>query len=249
MFEVTISVPKNSEYLLSHIERSAEVVLQQIDGIGSDVCDNERCYFSLACSDTYRFQLKRFVVQSVSETIASAYKNEFMRQCLCVSNGTFFQNVLINTMCVFDQNTDKQAVSKLLNVEKPICLDGYCTFRLGLLKKKWKEIASLVSDNSYILRDEQLILEFLQYLLESVESKYSQLSVSFDGSAFTLYDDAGKVLPVIQSLAAQCTAEEEAALNVLLLKPRIVTIYGSIRPSDDFCKIMKLFDCKFVETV
>ncbi len=248
MFEVTISVPKDSEYLLSRIEEKAESVLQQMDGIGTDLCDNGRCYYSLACSDTFRFQLQRFVLQCVSETMSSAYKNRFMRDCLGISNGTFLQNVLINTMCVFDKNTDTQIVDKLLNVEKPIFLDGYCNFRFGLLKKKWKEIAALVSDNNYILHDEELILEFLQYLLESVESKCTNLSVSLDGDVLLLYDDSGKVWPVIESMAQNCTAEEEAALNVLLLKPKSVTVYYVVRPSNDFCKILQLFDCKFVKT-
>lgn len=247
MFEVTISVPKNSEYLLAQIEKKSELVLQQIDGIGSDVYDNGRRYYSLACSDTFRFQLQRFVVQCVSETMSSAYKNEFMRKCLGVKHGTFMQNVLINTMCVFDKSADQQSVSKLLNVEKQMCLDGYCNFRLGQLKKKWKEIASLVSENNFILHDEQLILEFLQYLLESVDSKCSQLSVSLDNDQLLLYD-GGRVLPIIESMAKESTLEENAALNVLLLKPRTVTVYHTNKLSDEFCKVLKLFDCKFVQT-
>ncbi len=248
MFEVTISTHQSGEFLLERIEKTLESVLQQIDGIGTDVFDNGRRYYSLACSDTYRFQLQRHIAQSIAEIIASAYKNEFVRKCLGVKNGTFMQDVLINTMCVFDKKVDQQTIYKLVNTEKPICLDGYCNFRFVSIKKKWQEIASLVSDNNYILRDEQLILEFLQYLLESVECGCSDLSVSMDGNSLLLYNDNDEVLPVVESMARESTVEKEAALNILLLNPRRVTVYHASELSNDFCKILQSFDCKFIKT-
>lgn len=248
MFEVTISTQQSSEFLLERIERTLESILQQIDGIGTDVFENGRRYYSLACSDTYRFQLQRHVAQSVAEIMSSAYKNEFVRNCLGIQKGTFMQDVLINTMCVFDKKVDQQTICKLVDTEKPICLDGYCNFRFVALKNKWKEIALLVSENNYILRDEQLILEFLQYLLESVECGCSNLSVSMEEKDFFLYNDKDEVLPVIESMAKESTVEKEAALNILLLNPRKITVYHTAKISDDFCKILQSFDCKFIKT-
>lgn len=248
MYEVTVSALRKEQHLLEHIKREAVPAIAEMDGIFTEMSDESRSYFSAACSDTYRFQLRRLLSGSIAETIALGYKNIFVRNCLHVNKGNFLQNVLINTMCVFDKTYDQQIVSKIIDVDKPVFIDGYCNFRLQPLKKKWKEIANLVAENNYILQDKQLILEFLQYLLESVYSRAEQLTVTLDKDTFMLYDGQGKVLTSCSTLAQNPTVEEEAAVNVLLLKPAKLNVYFDKQPSEDFCTVMQMFRCRFVQT-
>lgn len=246
MYEVTLSVPASQEYLLGNFKQKTEHFLGEMDALSSELSKGDRFYFSVACSDTFRFQLRRLVVQNVCDIVALGYKNIFLRKCLHLQSGNFFQNLLVNTTCVFDRVTDKKAIAEIIDVDKPLFLDGYCNFRFGLLKKKWKEIASLVCSNEYILHDEQLIMEFLQYLLESIESGVEKLSVSLADNAFVMYGEDGAVLSAVESLAKHSTVEEDAALNVLLLNPREVVVYHGSKPSPEFCRLMQLFSCKFV---
>lgn len=218
----------------------------EIDGITAEHTEGNRCFYSLACADTYRFQLMRLLSENISSALVLGYKNIFVRQCLGVKKGDFFQNVLINTMCVFDRACDKQIVEKILDLEKPIFLDGYYNFRLQALKRKWQEIAKLVFDNNYILLDRQLIFEFLQYLLESISDKVSHLTLTFEKDDFLMYDSKNNVIPSVRSLAPDPSAEEEAALNILLLKPQHISVYGSSLPSADFRQLIsRLFDSDF----
>lgn len=247
MYEITVSVPQSELHLLDYIKKQTTTAISEMDAISTDVQYSGRQFFSVACSDTFRFQMRRLLVDSVSEAMALGYKNLFMRKCLHISGNDFFQNVLVNTMCVFDRAYDMQIISKVLDVDKPIYIDGYCNFRLGVLKRKWSEIAKLVSDNQFILQDSQLILEFLQYLLDSVTRKVNQLTVTFEGDSFLLYDTSGNILPTVESLAPHTTVEEEVALNVMLLKPRHVVVYYSKLPSQNFRDVMQLFDCKYNE--
>jgi len=247
MYEVTVSVPVADKHLLEHVKNQTMPAVAEMDGIATDLSDKFRAYYSVACSDTFRFQLRRLLTDSVSEAVALGYKNMFVRDFLNVKGGNFFQDVLINTMCVFDKSYDQQIVSKIVDADKPIFIDGYCNFRLDALKRKWEEIAKLVCDNEYILHDEQLILEFLQYLLDSVNNQVTSLTLSLEGDTFLMYDAKGKVLPAVQSLAKSVTVEEEAAVNVLLLKPKRLTVYYGKRPEPSFMKLLELFDCKFVE--
>ena len=246
MYELTISAPNEYGALLAYIKNSTAGALVEMDGIATDIKSKRRSYYSVACSDTFRFQLKRLMTETVAESVALGYKNMYVRSCLHVSHATFFQNVLINTMCVFDKAYDRQIIAKIIDTDKPLFIDGYCNFRLNMLKRKWSEIAKLVCENNYILRDKQLILEFLQYLLESIESKISQLSVTLEENTFMLYDENNNLMPAAQSLAQQTSVEEEAALNILLLKPKHLTIYSAEKPSEEFCELMQMFDCKFV---
>lgn len=136
MYEVTVSALRKEQHLLEHIKREAVPAIAEMDGIFTEMSDESRSYFSVACSDTYRFQLRRLLSGSIAETIALGYKNIFVRNCLHVNKGNFLQNVLINTMCVFDKTYDQQIVSKIIDVDKPVFIDGYCNFRLQPLKKK-----------------------------------------------------------------------------------------------------------------
>lgn len=123
-----------------------------MDGIFTEMSDESRSYFSAACSDTYRFQLRRLLSGSIAETIALGYKNIFVRNCLHVNKGNFLQNVLINTMCVFDKTYDQQIVSKIIDVDKPVFIDGYCNFRLQPLKKSGKKLPTLLRKTTTFCR-------------------------------------------------------------------------------------------------
>ena len=243
MYEATVSVVKENGHLLDYVKDELIPCLNEIDGITTELDTHFRTCFSLACSDTYRFQVQRKLVDAVSQALTLGYKNVYVRDLLRLDSDNFYKNVLVNVICVFDNDYDKQIVSRLLDVDKTVCIDGYYNFRLGAVKKKWTDITRLVSDNLYVLSDNSLIVEFLQYLMESTPSKVKNLSVSFEGGSFVLYGSGGKVLEPTISLARKATVEEEAMLNVLCLKPQRVKIYHSAPLSDDFVQMLSaLFD-------
>lgn len=248
MYEATVSVVKENSHLLDYVKGQLAPCLKEIDGVSCELDEKFRNCFSLACSDTYRFQVQRKLIDAVSQALTLGYKNVFVRDLLHIDNDNFYKNVLVNVICVFDNDYDKQIVSRLVEIDQNVCIDGYYNFRLAAVKKKWSDITQLVSDNLYVLSDNSLIVEFLQYLLESTPSKVKTLSVSFEDGAFVLYGSGGKVLSPVVSLAKKATVEEEAMLNILCLKPQRVKIYHSADLSAEFCEMLSLlFQTEYVE--
>ena len=248
MYEATVSVVKENGHLLDYVKEQLVPSLHEIDGITSEMDEQGRNYFSLACADTYRFQVQRKLNDAVSQALTLGYKNVFVRKLLKIDVRNFYQNVLVNTICIFDNEYDKQIVSRVVDVDKTLCLDGYYNFRLGTIKKKWQEVVKLVSDNFYVLSDSSMIVEFLQYLLESTPSKVKNLSVSVDGDDFVLYGSGDKVIEPALSMAKYSTCEEEIMLNILSLKPRTVKVYHSRELNQDFCDMLDaLFPTEYVE--
>lgn len=249
MYESTVNIEKSNQHLLNYVKARMIPHLNEIDGISTELEDNFRGYFTLACSDTYRFQVRRCLANAVTEALSLGYKNVYIRDLLKIDDGDFYRNVLVNTVCIFDNDYDKQLVSKLVdNTDQTLCLDGYYNFRMSSIKRKWQEISKLVSDNDFILSDKELIVEFMQYLLESLVTKESALSLSFENDDFVLYGKDNRVVGKLQSLAKVTNCEEEAALNVFCLKPNKVTIYYDVKPSNDFCSLMdKLFYTRYVK--
>lgn len=247
MYEATVSIEKENSHLLQYVKDKLSPCIAEIDGIISEIDEQNRCFYSVACCDTYRFQVQRKINEIVAQVLTLGYKNIFIRNLLKVDKDNFFQNVLVNTICIFDSDYDKQIVSREIDVDKALYLDGYYNFRLGTVKKKWREVTKLVSDNFYVLSDNSMVVEFLQYLLESTERKVKRLSVSMDGNTFSMYGSNGNVIVPTLSLAKKVTVEEEAMLNILFLKPQTVKIYHSKPLNSDFCEMLDaLFQTEYV---
>ncbi|MCM1195280.1 MAG: hypothetical protein NC332_05040 [Firmicutes bacterium] len=247
MYESTLNVEKNNLHLLTYIKSKLIPEIKAIDGISTELEDKFRNYFTLACSDTYRFQINRSVTNAVVEALSLGYKNVYVRELLKVDGDDFFQNVLVNTICMFDNEYDRQSVAKLVDVDKTVCLDGYYNFRMSAVKRKWYDITKLVTDNDFILTDKELITEFLQYLLESMVTKVKEVSVSIERDGFALYGKDGKALNKLQSMAKTIRAEEDAMLNVICLKPDSVTVYSKEKPDKNFCDLMNaLFSVEYI---
>lgn len=247
MYEQTVNIEKENAHLLNYVKRQMEPTLRQIDGISTELDDEYRSYYTLACSDTYRFQISRAVAAAVCEALSLGYKNVYLRRLLDVDSDNFYQNVLVNTICIFDSEYDKQFVSRIMTESVTLCLDGYYNFKMSQVKRKWRDISKLVTDNNFILTDNELITEFLQYLLESMSTKEQNLSVSLDSDDFTMYDKDNKVLPKLKSIAKSVSVEEEAMLNIICLKPTKLNVYYKDKPCKQFCELCEaLFNPQFI---
>lgn len=248
MYEATVSVEKDNGHLLEYVKKQLEPAICEVDGLTAEAEEKFSLLYSLACADAYRFQIKRKLNDAVSQALTLGYKNVYIRRLLGIDKNSFYQNVLVNTICIFDNDYDKQVVSRLLDTDKQLCIDGYYNFRLDAVKRKWREIIKLVSDNFYVLSDNVLITEFLQYLMESTPCKVKRLSVTVDGDAFQLYGTDDRAIEPTFSLAKRTTCEEEIMLNALFLKPQKIKVYRS-RPLDcDFCQLLDaLFSTEYVQ--
>lgn len=250
MYEVTISAPICQHYLLQNVMDALSPTVNAVDGVSSSVSDNNRSYYCVGCSDTYRFQLQRQIKDVVAQTVSVGYKNNYFSDALLDEKDDFFKNTLVNTLCIFDSEVDKQFVSKLVDTTKPICIDGYYNFKLSPLKNKWKEVLRLINENQDILHDDDLLLDFLRFLLDGVSCKVKSLSVVFENDSLCLFDDNNRVLDNISSLSPNATAYEVAAVNCICYKPKKLFVVSQNTPIDSFCKFaQRLFDVEYVKLV
>lgn len=247
MYEVTVSAPQTENYLMQYYFSKLSPKLTEMDGIITEVNNTNRNYCSVACSDTFRFQLQRYVKQTVTEVLSLGYKNIYFRNLLNVDINNFCQNALVNTLCVFDNEIDVDYISRLVDVNKSICLDGYYNFRIKTLKNKWHEVYNLMCENVYLLNDDNLILDFFHYLLDTMTARHKVLSVNITDNGFTLFDSADNAIDCLQSLSPKYDMEQEIILNAICSKPKMLKIYSKSKPSADFCKMAdELFKTMYV---
>lgn len=242
MYETTLSVPTDNGYILQHIGNALRIPLLQAKATVACSQNGNRNYMSVACADIYKSVVCDAVANAVAESLSVSYKNSYIRELLAVKNGSFFQNVLVSVICVFDCAKDKQAVLGLVKNDEQICLDGYYNFRMREIKRKWWELTTLVGANRYVLEDDELVLEFLQYLNDSVSGSVGETSVVFSGSDFFIFDKQNKLRPTLQTNASfdnsVDSAEVQAAVNLVCIKPTQVNVYSAKRPGKDFCRLI-----------
>lgn len=248
MYEVTLSTPTEQNYLLEGISTNLSRYIAQIDGTHVTLQRKNRSYLSIACRETFRHQLQHILQDEVATTLSLGYKNIFVRRLLDLDNANFYQNVLIDTMCAFDHKYDVHQLAGIVDATSNIYIDGYYNFRMTNFKRRWQNVVNMVLENDYLLHDNELILEFLQYLLQSVDVKTQQLSVCFDTYGYTLYDATGKVVQSISAFSLESTAEQSALVNAICQNVQQLKVYHSSDLSQDFCDIAKaLFNVKFVQ--
>ena len=247
MYETTLSVPTDSKYILQQIEENLRLPLSQAKATVACSWQGSRNYMSVACADIYKSLVFDAVANAVADSLSVGYKKRYIKQLLAVKNGSFFQNVLVNVICVFDTVKDKQAVLSLIKNEEQICLDGYYNFRMRDIKRKWLELTTLVGANRYVLEDDELVLEFLQYLNDSVSNSVGEISLVFSGDNFFLFDKDNKLLPVLQTQSdgSEEDLDVQAAVNLVCMKPAKVNVYCAKTPDKNF---RRLLDELFVAT-
>ena len=248
MYEVTLSTPTEQNYLLEGISTNLSRYIAQIDGTHVTLQRKNRSYLSIACRDTFRHQLQHILQEEVATTLSLGYKNIFVRRLLDLDDANFYQNVLIDTMCTFDHKYDAHQLAGIVDATSNIYIDGYYNFRMANFKRRWQNVVNMVLENDYLLHDNELILEFLQYLLQSVDVKTQQLSICFDRVGYTLYDANGKVVQSISAFSQESTAEQSALVNAICQNVQQLKVYHSNDLSQDFCDIANaLFDVQFVQ--
>jgi hypothetical protein len=248
MYEVTVSTPKQQNYLLEGISTNLSRYMAQIDGTQTMLNCNNRSYLCLACRDTFQHQIKYILQEQIAQTLCLGYKNMFVRSLLDLECANFYQNVLIDTMCAFDHKYDANQLAGIVDTDSNIYIDGYYNFRMSSFKRRWQNVVNMLLENDYVIHDNQLILEFLQYLLQSVDSKCQQLSICIDADSYTLYDSNGKVVQALPSFSLDSTAEQSALVNAICQNVQKLKVYHTKALCQDFCKIANaLFEVEYVQ--
>ena len=161
MYELTFSVENANENLLKYMYKRLELSVNKVGGIGTYLHEQHRSRFALACNDLFASAIREESKSYLLDVLALGFKNKYIRDRLQIQNNNLFFNTLVNTMCIFDNQFDKNIIKKRIEIEGEICIDGYYNFRMRDLKEKWDELVSVVNNNNALLKDNFLIKDNL----------------------------------------------------------------------------------------
>ncbi|MBQ8468836.1 MAG: hypothetical protein IJ542_03695 [Clostridia bacterium] len=157
MFELTISTTKSQEIADKLFDKIYTQTKCVCDLIVKHTVSKKYCVCLAFSVKHYQF-VSAIILDAIADIIAHDYKFEYLSQSIYqfTENHSSFLK-LINALVNFDNFSDKELVKNSILCSNYISIDSYYNFRMQNLKKRWKDIATIVNDNiEYMLLNNSL---------------------------------------------------------------------------------------------
>lgn len=139
-----------------------------------------------------------FLKEHIAEIIMLYYKPKTIINAINNFDIKSHDNViLIDILSSFEYDTDFDYIIKRLTLIDKLYLDSFVKFKLNGLTKKWKEVSSLINENSLFLLDDGIKKELMQFLMDGIKSHNQIIKLIFNQNnidAFYLENNEKKAL-------------------------------------------------------
>lgn len=179
-----------------------------------------RARLTVKIEDRFFEIIRAEIADKLGEVIAINYKYDFFKKTLSVSGLNETENeILLTSLIAADLGDDKKYAARRFLDGTDSSVDGIFNFRLGALKRKWKDVASYMPD---VFLNSQL-KDFISYLLENKKKR--------------VYIDGGKVYDSHYRRLKRCdllpTKGADVVREVILSNCGEVELSGKINELDE----------------
>lgn len=185
---------------------------------------------------------KELVLEILAESIVNIYKNEYFAKNIKLS---FLPNdhkeTLVKALVLLDIESDIYYVLSTIEEYHTIIIPSFHEFKLSKLRSKWNEFVFITNLNGNYLLNYEVFIEFLKFLINSIQPKTNVINLKSDLSKFLFFDDKNNLI------TCRVDLKDEMGLitNLVLLAPRNINIHCSGQVSDKTVKTLYyLFDKK-----
>lgn len=233
MWEICLTVKNQNccDFIFSSIKK-------QLDGIclATKNFENQNYQICIACEEYDKSRSKVFLTQIIADCICIFYKGEFLdsKLMLPVKNGIYVK-ALKKALLNFDKETDIYIISKALDLENSLNLDGFYYFNLRSLREKWEELSSIANDNGYFLISPENFVDLLKFLVDNLEITHDTVNVYCDEGGFKISDELDKDIAV--------NKDEDLLSTLIGLSPKRINFYGDIN-TEKYLLISQVFQTR-----
>ena len=220
------------------IEQSGEFVnkLRRIRKIEYHIKENNQIL--IAGENDYS---KELVLEMLSETIVDIYKMQYFIKTINLNFLPVEQKeVILKALVLFDIETDIYFVLTSIENLHTIILKSFDYFILKKIKHKWKESAIITNLNGSYLLNYDVFIEFLKFLISSIQPKTPVVNLKSDLKKFLIFDGNNLV-------TSRVDLKDELGLitNLILLAPKNINIHCIDKVNNKtFKTLYYLFDKK-----
>ena len=185
---------------------------------------------------------RELILEILSETIINIYKTEFFNKNISLSYlPQQHKDALIKALVMFDVESDIYYVLTSIENFNTIILASFDEFLLSKIKRKWQEFVFITNLNGNYLLNYEVFVEFLKFLINSIQPKTRVVNLKSDLTKFLLFDEKNNLV------TSRVDIEDEMGLitNLVLLAPKNINIHCIDKVSDKtFKTLYYLFDKK-----
>lgn len=181
-------------------------------------------------------------LEVLSETIVTNLKSQYLRQNIQLPFLPSEQkDAIIKALVLFDIESDIYFVLSAIEKQSTIVIPSFNAFRLRKLKPKWQEFVFITNLNGNYLLNYEVYVEFLKFLISSIQPKTNVINLKSDVSKFLFFDEKNNLV------ACRVDLSDEMGLitNLVLLAPKNINIHCTSQVSNKtFKTLYYLFDKK-----
>ena len=225
----------------SKLVQASEFVnkLNKLKKVEYHIINNNGCEIFISDSNPFS---KEYVLELIAEQIVNMSKTAYFDKnigldFLCHEH----REALIKALVLFDIESDIYYVLTCIENLKTIVVDSVDTFLLPKIKNKWCEFVTIANLNSNYLLNYEVFVEFLKFLINSIQPKTAVVNVKCDVHKFLFFDDKNSLM---DSKVDLCD-EMGLITNLVLLAPQNINIHCINQVSNKtFKTLYYLFDKK-----
>ncbi len=244
MFEMTISTSQETSKDISFIVNRLRPSLKQLKAIL--ICEDfdGRANLAFAVSESKKDLVTSLVFDAISEAIVRNYKERFLLKNINISSvDELTEAAFVKALTMFDKESDKAFIKSKLCPCKEIAIDSFYNFKLWQLEKRWKEIASLVSENSNFLLMSGSFEELMRFLIMTNECEFGDLHLYYEDEKICAKSNDGNKI-----FAVKYQDEEKDKIKVvseiISLSPQKIILHSELKGFGISEFLKKLYDGK-----
>jgi len=185
---------------------------------------------------------RELVVEILSEIIVTIYKTDYFNRNIKLSFlPQEHKEALIKALVLFDIESDIYYVLTSIERFSNIILSSFNKFLLSKIKHKWHEFVIVANLNGNYLLNYEVFIEFLKFLINSIQPKTSVVNLKSDLSKFLFFDEKNNLM------TSRVDLKDEMGLitNLVILAPKNINIHCINQVSNKtFKTLYYLFDKK-----
>lgn len=185
---------------------------------------------------------KELVLEMIAESIVTIFKTRFFENNMNVPFLTAEnREALVKALVMFDIESDIYYVLTCIENMSTIVLSSINAFLLPKIKNKWNEFVTIANLNGNYLLNYEIFVEFLKFLINSIQPKTSVINLKCDVNKFLFFDDNDRLL------TSKISLDDEMGLitNLVVLAPKNINIHCIGQVSNKtFKTLYYLFDKK-----
>lgn len=169
MFELALCVNElDVGYLEKKLPKFRDDILA-LNGIFNIHKDNQNMYFLIA-SETEENKIKPLIIDFICNCIREDLKRRFILNNLKVKCKDDLKNeTLIEALINFDRISDDAYIKNRIKLNNEFYIHSFYMFRLAELKKKWEQLLFITNQSGAFLKDDEIYLEVIKYLLDGID--------------------------------------------------------------------------------